>query len=763
MKLVVTLTAFLFTLIGFSQQDLALGQWKDHLPYNSVHTIVEVENEIYCATQYSVFIYDKSENEVDRLSLVSGLSDFGVSTIAYNKTLKTVIIGYENGNIDLIEDGNIYNLSDIKRSTVLGSKRINKVVFYEGLAYLAMGYGVSVLDIEKKEIKDSYFVGESGNAEYITDLFFDNSKVFASSKNGIYQAQMNSNLSNPKNWNFSNLGNEVSQLFLFNSKLYANVVTNSSDSIYEFLNGNWMFFKNIGKQNKNICVDDNSVYISHYNYITKYDFKFDSLKSYTSYDFKITPRANCVLLGNNEALWVGDDKEGLILMTSTTTGKLIKPNSPLKNTTFKMTFDKDILYAVSGGREGNGNNSYFPGLYYKLFDYQWNSVSGFTNTQISQFYDLIDIAVNPKDENEVYLASMGRGVARFANGEFIEYYNDSNSTLLDEGSNPNWHYVKVENIEFDEDNNLWVTNINVAKNLHVKTPDEKWIGYQIDAIQNTNSYCSEMVIDRNGYKWLAFPEGGIVVFTENGTLDDFSDDQSILLSQSSGHLNSSLVHTLTEDKDGEIWVGTEEGIEVFYSTTDVFSGENKASRVLIEQEGYVQNLLETEVVTAIKVDGANRKWIGTKASGVFLISADGTEELLSFNTDNSPLFSNKILDIEINDNSGEVYFATELGLISYRSDATEGEQFFGEVNVFPNPVKPDFTGNIAIDNLYENAEVKITNLAGNLVYETQALGGQAIWNGLNFNGERASTGVYLIFASDQNGTVKEVAKVLFVN
>jgi hypothetical protein len=224
------------------------------------------------------------------------------------------------------------------------------------------------------------------------------------------------------------------------------------------------------------------------------------------------------------------------------------------------------------------------------------------------------------------------------------------------------------------------------------------------------------------------------------------------------------VASSSTDLDGEVWVGTDAGPAIFYSPDAAIDGSSiNAQQILIEQDGNLQILLETENITSIAVDGGNRKWLGTSSSGVFLMSEDGTKEILHFTAENSPLLSNEILSIEVNQETGEVFFGTEQGLISYRGEATEGDQFFSNVLVYPNPVKEDYFGPVAIKGLAINTDVKITDIAGRVVYFTKSIGGQAIWDGNNFEGVRAKTGVYLVFATDDQGEFGKVAKILFIN
>jgi hypothetical protein len=272
------------------------------------------------------------------------------------------------------------------------------------------------------------------------------------------------------------------------------------------------------------------------------------------------------------------------------------------------------------------------------------------------------------------------------------------------------------------------------------------------------------MVDNIGQKWLMVRAHALVVFNDNNTLDDTSDDNAKRLTSSAGTgaLPGTSILSMATDRDGQVWVGSDAGVSVFYSPGNIFSNQNfDAQRILIEQDGYGQYLLEAEAVTAIAIDGSNRKWFGTDRAGVFLMSADGTQEILHFTEENSPLLSNSITDITIAE-SGEVFFGTAKGIISYRSNSVPPKPTLDEVVVFPNPVRENYIGTIAIRGLVENSRVNITDVSGTLVYSTRGEGGQALWDGRNFNGEKVQTGVYLVFVANADGSKTAVTKIMFV-
>jgi len=330
-----------------------------------------------------------------------------------------------------------------------------------------------------------------------------------------------------------------------------------------------------------------------------------------------------------------------------------------------------------------------------------------------------------------------------------------------------WQWDKkmaISDLKFDNYGNMWGLTSSVINPLFVKTKDDEWFSF---ALTGERLHYDEILIDSYNQKWgIIGRKNSVFVYSDNNTISDNSDDQYKILSMDvgNGNLPSLDVFCFTEDLEGEIWLGLDRGIAVFYNPSAIFSGNNfDAQQILIQEGDYGQYLLNDETIKCIKVDGANRKWIGTEKSGIFLLSEDGLDQILHFTVENSPLFSNNIIDVAINSENGEVFIGTEKGLISYRSDATEGKKIQVETHVFPNPVRESYNGPIAISGLVANANIKITDINGDLVFEGFAKGGQAIWNGKNKRGDRASTGVYLVFSTDIHGLEKAVSKILFIH
>ena len=272
------------------------------------------------------------------------------------------------------------------------------------------------------------------------------------------------------------------------------------------------------------------------------------------------------------------------------------------------------------------------------------------------------------------------------------------------------------------------------------------------------------VVDQQNNKWFVLGSGGIMVYHEGNDLMSASDDKVRIFDTGNGNLPSNKVVSVGLDLDGEVWIGTDDGVGVV-RCGDVFDTNCKASRIVVTQEGITEALLNDEEVRAIAVDGANRKWLGTR-SGLFIQSPDGLTEIKQFTEANSPLFSNQINTLAFNGSTGEMWIGTEAGMMVYQTETTAGGDLHAStVEVYPNPVRPEYRGPIAIKGLPRDGNVKITDIRGKLVYETTALGGQAIWYGDDYTGRRAASGVYLVFTASDNpfgDPDTAVSKIVFI-
>ena len=374
------------------------------------------------------------------------------------------------------------------------------------------------------------------------------------------------------------------------------------------------------------------------------------------------------------------------------------------------------------------------------------------------------VSIDPTNPNHAFFGTWEEGLIEVLDGTLIDTYNTTNSTLqsADFGGSPR---IGVGGVDFDAWGNLWFTNAYVAEPLHVRLADGTFIAMDVGNAMGTTGWMGDVLAARNGYIWCIMPRNqGLLVYDTNQTPGDTSDDDWRLLTDAvnQGGLPSDDIYSIEEDLDGEIWIGTAAGPCVVYLPSSIFDVQNSnpvASQILIQQDGNYQLLLETEIVRSICIDGGNRKWIGTQNSGLYLLSPDGATQEAHFTDENSPLLSNAIFDIAINHRNGETFIGTAQGLMAWRSDATNFVVEIDAIEVYPNPVRSDFDGLIAINGLAYESTVHITTSSGRLIAMLESQGGRAVWDGKDMNGTDVSHGVYVIWATDSNGNSAGTTKL----
>jgi ligand-binding sensor domain-containing protein len=752
----------------FAQQ-VPIGQWRDQLPYSLCNSLTEAGSRIYVSTPYAVFYYDKDDNTIVRITKITGLSDIGISTINYNKEYKTLVIAYSNANIDLIKDNTIINISDIKRKPILGNKNINNIYFIGKDAYLSCGFGIVVLDINKEEIRDTYYIGSNGSQVNVHALTKDsNDSLFAASENGIYKAYAKDpNLANFASWH-KDMAIDTLAIYntitCFSGKVFVNkrVASSGSDTICIFSGGAWSRWLR-GAYSPVMHLESNDKYllVTYQNVVTvstPTDLQKFNFVPGSSYPLD-------VIADQDGWFWAGDNYSGLTSYNPFT--NIVTPyylSGPTTALAFNMSTKGNDLYISPGGRDGTFNPLFTPSQICHYDNTNWKNYSGYNYPLMALTHDVINIAIDPNNSKHAYVATYGGGMLEILNDSVIQRYNESNSTLRHHTQASSNEDVRVGGITFDSRGNLWATSSHGDSCLSMMKGN-KWYGYSIS--KGNGIDLGQVLVDKLGQAWIQMRfsndnPNSLLVFTDNGTPDNPNDDQSKLMNASvgSGNIPGNYVLAMAEDHKGEIWIGTEKGVGVFYSPENVFSGQNfDAQQILVTQGSYVQYLLENESVTAIVVDGANRKWIGTDRGGVFLFSEDGTTQIYHFTAENSPLLSDRIVCLALNQD-GDVFFGTDKGVVSFRATATPGGETNENVFAFPNPVRENYEGYIAVKGLVENAQVRITDVNGTLIYTTRAEGGQAVWDGKNMHGAKAHTGVYLVYATNDAGTEKVVTKIL---
>ncbi len=758
--------SFIFQNFIFAQ--IPVGTWRDHLPYTETTNVVQAKNKIFCITPYAIFYYNTDDYSVEKLSITNGLSDIGTNAINYSEDEDLLVVAYANANLDFIKGTSITNLNDIKQKQIQGNKTIYHIEFDNSKVYLACGFGIVVINIDKLEVEDTYFIGAEASAIETYSIAFHQNNIYAATEQGIYFAKKSANLIDYSVWNrdtdLPNSTGKYTNIINFNQQIFVNYFNeiDSTSAIYRKVNNAWELFYQSDKEIDNLKAVNENLFIIEDAKILIYDKNLTLSKEITEYGFGTPTPADCIT-DETGKLYIADKGLGLVINEAGTQFESIQVNGPFNNHVVDIATADNKIWVAGGGRTPFWGNLYNLAEAYSFIDERWNS----TILWSSPARDFVKIIINPANNNQIFAASWGSGVFDMQNGEVQNVYNTENSTL--QSTITGEAFIRIGGLALDDEQNLWVTNSEVQEPISVKLQNGNWYSFNYPEIGSSHSV-GEIIITQNNTKWVQLARGGgLFAFNDNYTPENVDDDDHKLFYpvDENGALITKEIFSIAEDKDGIIWVGTEQGVLTYYNPQNVFSGERfYADRVkLIDEsnDSLVQYLLSKEKITAITIDGANRKWFGTENSGVYLMSEDTREELFHFDTGNSPLLSNTITDIGINGKTGEVFIGTIQGMISYKGTATEGDNSYKDAYVYPNPVREDYTGLITITGLATDVNVKITDVSGRLVYETTAFGGQAIWNGKNFGNQRVKTGVYLIFCTDEAGAYKKVLKLLFIN
>jgi hypothetical protein len=725
---------------------------------------VEVtNNRVFCSATGGLFSFSLIDNSVELLSKIDGLSDNGVSAMRWSEELETLILTYHNSNIDVIRDGVILNLPDIMKKQIPGDKAIYDIYFFGTDAYLSTGFGIVVINLEKDEIRETYYIGDDGDALKVNQVTTDGTYMYAATDQGVRRGL----LSDPFLVDFNaweilteipNAGGAFMTIAYFNDALFTSYLDPAGiqDQVYYHTGGSWKDYPDFhGTKCREILNQGDFLTLVDDTLVNKISDDYLVIQQMSTHD----PRS--ASLDGNGAIWTADYGGGLITNQGGGIWSVV-PNGPHSTSVYDMASAGNILYTVQGGVTGSWNNQFNVAILETFKEETWDYLSN-RNSR-----DLVTLAVDPADPEHLFAGSWGYGLHEYRDGEELPPYNESNSSL--QSILPGGDFIRIGGVAFDPLGNLWMTNSNVTEPISVLKPDGTWKSYRADNKITDFTTLGNILVTQSGHKWVIIPRGyGLFAMDDNGTIDDASDDayERVSVVDKYGKVITNDVRSFAEDHNGNLWLGTNRGILVIYSPHRLFTdGSVYAQEIIVPRNDGTDKgdvLLGEQVVTDIEVDGANRKWLGTAGGGAYLVSDDGLEEVSFFNAVNSPLLSDNIIDICVDGISGEVFFATDKGIISYKGDALTGSSLYDNVVVYPNPVRETYHGPVAIKGLLEQTNVKIQDMGGNLVYETESLGGQALWDGTNFRGERVATGVYLIFLSNAEGTQTHVTKLLFIH
>ena len=746
-----------------------IGEWQDHNSFNTVLHVYATADRVYAATRMSMFYYDKHAYSTTAMTKVKGLSDVGIANFAYDEAHDCLVIAYTNSGVDFRRGSQVYHLPDIRRSSIGGDKQIYHIRFHGGKAYLACGFGIVVVNMDTYEVEETYTLGDDGDYGVVYDVAFSDSLIVAGTDNGFMYAPVNSQrLHIYDTWTRDTLspmrGMSVRMLDMNRNWIVAAACTDNPDSLTTFFqseSGHWGSWG--GGHITSLRCHNGRIVLSRYNRIEVYSDNYqpvdalDALPTYGVYAYDAD-------FDTDSTLWMGHVWAGLVKVPfKAAKAYNYHPEGPDNNDyVYSLQATADKLYLCPGGKRPTYESSFLEGKVLTLSKGKWATLSrGAVGTF---FQDVLNVAVDPTNSQHLSATAWGYGVLDIQNNTLQTVYSQVNTNnALTPYVSGDFRHLRVGGVAYDSEGNLWVTNSLVDNGLVVRYKDGTWKAF------NTGSLVQGKEIDKiiwdsiTGYKWFAGRANRIYVH-------DGESRMAYVDPNNGSKLETHAVNCMVQDHAGNIWIGTDKGVKVIYDGYNAFgnggNGEKSpvsCANILYNEDGIYEYLMAYEGINCIAVDGANRKWIGTANNGIYLISGNGQEQLEHFTMSNSPLSSDKVVAVAIHPESGVVYIATDKGLQSYRWTATEADgEPQSDIHAFPNPVRPEYEGPIAIKGFARDALVHITDAAGHTVYSTQAYGGQAIWDGRNLQGDKVASGAYFVFASDSEGKMRSVTKILIV-
>ena len=777
MKKIFSLLILLFSLVISAQTDYS-ASWEDFYSYNNVKDFTKVDTIIYALTDNAIFTYDVLSGEINKFSSIQGLSGETTSAIYYNETFRRVVIGYENGLVEVIDDdGSITISSDIVNFNQSGEKSINHISEFNNKLYLSTPFAVVVYDIENLEFGDTYFIGNNSSSVKINETIISNDIIYAATEEGVFKADITSNLLiDFNNWQRLFNGRDFKGVTTFKNDLYvienSKLFTFDGASLTEKVNFN-KEIKNIKSTNTNLCISlDKEARI--------YDSSMNLVQEFTSdleYDYSLN-----TAFFEDDMVFLATKEFGILETTISqpTTYSEIHPEGPLSNAVFSITAQNNDLWVVYGGYDGTYAPSFNKQGFSNFNGESWINTKYDSNLPIK---DLNHVTIDINAKNKVYISSFGStenitsqatgGLLVVENNEVIEFYNHKNSTIEDTNLTDSKVTIRVSGTAFDDLGNLWVTSIAGSNELKKLSNSQEWSSIDLSSLTKDKIAIglTEVVVDRNNSIWIGSRRNGAYVYNENG-----NRKKALIATPNEGNLPDLNVRTIAVDRSNRIWLGTKSGLVVYSNASGVFEEvATNAQPVVIngDENGFGDRLLGNQTINSIVVDGADNKWFGTDRGGVLCTNPSGQTTIAIFSKKNSPLPSNRILKISIDKEAGKVYFATDKGIVAYNSNVAPFGDVLEAVYAYPNPaLKNHLT--VTIDgrngtHLPKGINVKILDVAGNLVHETNVIegqelqGGKVVWNKRNLAGNKVASGIYIVLLSNDDASETAVTKIAIIN
>jgi len=725
---------FLLASPSFSQNQIQVGDWRAHLTYYNLSCVAQNNKEVFAASENALFAFDKNSQKIRTIGKKEGLSDTQISALAFHQERNFLFVGYANGNIDLYNESTCINIRTILNAN-LTHPRIHHVFFENQWAFISTDDGLVKLNLDSYKITSEYKNLNLGTRAAVFQASASADSIYLATDFGLISGKKTDNLQDFALWNRLYASAAIRACaFLPDGRLVSYL--SATDSLLLYDNGTYTFFQ-LGQtfENSRVTIAENRVFLGAQASVLRFDPATTTTQVFV--DEKIVSCKE-VLLSSTGTIFGADRFSGLVKIG--TDGQIANffADGTISPKVYRIRKLDNKIIALSGGHKGMIADGDLSG--FSVFEQnKWTNYTSLPNfigaKNCPEVADWVDAVYDPR-RNVVFLASFQHGLWR---------WDQQSGVFTKQAVAPD----RLSSIHFDPQGNLWVLAFNQSPTVYVFKTDDTWQSFSFSSSIPLRGL--ELLTDGLGNRWIR-PE------TTTGGLFAFDQSNQRVLSEdaSNGDMPSRQVFSIAKDRNGSIWLGTSNGVARFDRLNDLFNG---ASVTLpIYEQGA---LLNGQIVQAIAVDAGNRKWLSTP-DGLLLVSADGSDVLAEFNQENSPLLSNVVYDICVDDLSGEVFFATDKGIVSYRGTATSPDYLQSNVKIFPNPVQPPYSGLVSIEGLAQDCQVKITDISGKLIFETQSNGGMAVWDCKDYNGQKAQTGVYLVLSTTLDGLQTFVGKIVLV-
>ena len=776
MKKLFLLCSLFFSFLFSAQTDYS-DSWEDLYSYNNVKDIVKVDEVIYALVDNAIFTYDTATEEINKLSSVQGLSGETTSSMHYNKSFQRLFIGYENGLLEVVDnDGTITISSDIVSFNQSGRKSINHIKEFNNKLYLSTPFGIVVYDIEKLEFGDTYFIGNNSSSLEVYQTEIMDGFIYAATNDGVFKADLTSSLLiDFNNWEQQFFSRNISKISLFNEQLY--VVEGTT--LYRINGVNLIEEINFTQNITAIKSSNTYLSVAFNSFARILDLELNAVfeVSATS-EFEYTLNN---IFTENDSVYLATKEYGILKSRLSLPNSYteIHPEGPLDNDIFSITAQNNTLWVVYGGYDDTNTPINNKKGFSRFNGEQW--VNTVFNSSLPS--DLVQVTIDPNNENKVYISALGvtsnidikptGGVLVVENDVITQTYNHLNSSFEPiQVSLPSIN-IRVSGSAFDNQGNLWATNYETGEELKKLSASGQWSSIDLSAIVTNKNKpgLNEVVVDKSNSVWIGTRKNGLYVYNENG-----NRKKALITTTNSGNLPDVNVRTIAIDASNRVWIGTNLGMVVYNNASGVFDDSTPNGYPVVingDENGFGERLLGDQKINSIVIDGAENKWFGTDNGGVIYTNPNGQKTLANFSMKNSPLPSDKIKKIAVDRSLGKVYFATDKGMVAYNSNVAPFGDVLAAVYAYPNPALINHQ-TITIDgrkgtHLPKGTNVKILDVAGNLVYETNVLegqelqGGKVVWNKKNLAGNPVASGIYIVLLSNEDASETAFTKIAIVN